>query len=163
MQEFPSQRKAALCARILVVDDEPRLASGLQRALTLAGHEADTAGYGRRALEALQARVYDLMILDLALPDMSGIQVMERALQLQPDLLVIVLTGRSNLESAIASVKLHAADYLLKPSGLAEIIEAVVAALQRRAAQVRERVALRTVSQALEILQQSDAGDGAAK
>jgi two-component system phosphate regulon response regulator OmpR len=144
--------KAPVHARILVVDDEPLLANALSRALTLTGYEAEAVCSGARALQALQERNYDSLVLDLGLPNEDGIQVMERALQAQPDLLVIILIGQSTLESAIAAVKYHAADYLVKAVSIPQITEAVAQALQRRARQLQERVVLRTLLEAMDIL-----------
>jgi DNA-binding NtrC family response regulator len=83
----------------------------------------------------LERTPHDAMVLDIRMPGMDGAEVMSRACQLYPDLRIIVLTGHATLESAIAAVKSHAADYLLKPASVYDIAAAIARALQQRAQQ----------------------------
>ncbi len=119
-------------ARLLIVDDEPHIRSPLVRVLTLLEYAVDEAGSGEEALTLLERTSYDLMVLDMRMPGMDGVEVMYRARYLQPDLLIIVLTGHASVESAIAAVKLEAVDYLRKPAGTREIVDAITRALQKR-------------------------------
>jgi DNA-binding response OmpR family regulator len=119
-------------ARVLVVDDETHVRSALARSLTLTGYYADEAASGYHALEMLGRTSYDAMVLDIRMPGMDGVEVMSRACQLYPDLCIIILTGHAALESAIAAVKSHAADYLLKPASVRDIAAAIHRALQQR-------------------------------
>ncbi|HEC35279.1 MAG TPA: response regulator, partial [Anaerolineae bacterium] len=112
-------------ARVLVVDDERRLRSALVSSLSLLGYQVDQAASGQQALEMLRQRSYDLMLLDIRMPGMDGIEVMHRVRQVCPGLVIIVLTGHASLESAITAVKCDAADYLLKPIGLSALADAV--------------------------------------
>ena len=138
--------------RLLIVDDESNIRSALVRALNLVGYHAEEAASGKEALTLLAQTFFDLMVLDLCLPDIEGVAVMQQAQQLQPGLLIVILTGHATLESAIAAVKSEAVDYLRKPAGVHEIIDAVTRALQKRAARAqREQLA-----RALDLLQ-SDA------
>jgi DNA-binding response OmpR family regulator len=139
-------------ARVLVVDDEPRIRSVVARSLTLQGYRVDEAGSGRQALKMLERTPYDLMVLDMLMPGMDGTEVMGHAHQVRPDLLIIVLTGHATLESAIAAVKSHAADYLLKPAGLQDIAAAVARALQQRAERLRREHLLELMGQTLDAL-----------
>lgn len=139
-------------ARVLVVDDEPHVRSALARSLTLLGYRADEAGSGQQALGMLERTLYDLMVLDIRMPSMDGMEVMRRARQARPDLLIIVLTGHATLESAIAAVKSHAIDYLLKPVGLKDVAAAVAKALQQRAEVLRRQHLLDVMDQALDAL-----------
>lgn len=124
-------------ARLLIVDDEPRIRAMLERALNLMGYQAEATGSGSEALTLLAGMPFDLMVLDLHLPGMDGLEVMRRARQRHPDLQIIILTGHPTLESANAAVNLHAADYLIKPASVREIAGAIQQALQRRAKQWR--------------------------
>ncbi len=90
--------------RVLVVDDEPTIRKPLVRALELTGYQAVGAASGKEALALLEQVSYDVMLLDMKMPEMDGMQVMDRARQLQPDLLIFILTGHATLESAIAAV-----------------------------------------------------------
>ncbi|HHS96387.1 MAG TPA: response regulator transcription factor [Chloroflexi bacterium] len=124
----PNQR-----ARILVVDDEEHIRSGIRRSLTLLGYHAEEAASGEEALRMLEQGQFEVMLLDIRMPGMDGVEVMRLAREISPDLLILVLTGYASLESAIAAVKCHAVDYLLKPASVHTIAEAVSRALQRRA------------------------------
>jgi DNA-binding response OmpR family regulator len=137
-------------ARMLIVDDELHVCSALARSLMLMGYRADKAGSGREALGILERTPYDLMVLDMRMPGMDGIEVMHRAHQMQPDLLIIVLTGHATLESAITAVKCGAVDYLLKPASVHEIAAVAADALQRRAEKLRRQHLLRVMGQALD-------------
>jgi len=138
----------------LVVDDEPAVVNALARGLALTGYEVETAYSGRQALQALQARLYDVLILGLSLPDpdIDGIEVMGRALQLYPDLLVLVLAGLGTLESAIAAVRPQVMGYLVKAATPEKTLEIVADVLERRSRRVQERVALRTLADTLDML-----------
>ncbi len=140
---------APLPAQILVVDDEPHVCTAVARALNLMGYETQEANSGYVALQRLNDRAFDLMILDMHMPEMDGIEVMRFAHQQQPDLLILVLTGHATLESAIAAVKSGAADYLLKPVVIADIAAAVDTALRSRAGQFQQKYWLRQVGEAV--------------
>ena len=137
-------------ARVLVVDDELHVCSALARSLTLMGYRADEANSGREALEMLERTAYDVMVLDIRMPGMDGVEVMRRAHQVRPDLLIIVLTGHATLESAITAVKVGAVEYLRKPASVHEIAAVTADALQRRAEKLRRQHLLRVMGQALD-------------
>lgn len=140
--------------RLLIVDDERFLRSMLVQAFSLLGYDVEAAAAGKEALALLEMRLYDVMILDLRLPDLNGVEVMQQACQIQPKLMIIVLTGNASLESAVAAIKHDAVDYLFKPTGIREVVGAVVRALQKREEQ-REQFA-RLVSEALDELHKPD-------
>lgn len=153
----PSPR--ALRARILIANDEPVLVSALTRGLALTGYEVEAVHSGRQALQALQARPYDILILDLSVPDMNGSEVMDRALQSCPDLLVLALAGgEGSLESAIAAVKHRVLGYLLKATSPEGTLQAVTGVLERCSRRVQERVALRTLTDTLDLLHGQENG-----
>jgi DNA-binding NtrC family response regulator len=122
----------SLKVRILVVDDEYTTRSAVARALSLLGYKAHAAGSGSEALSELAACEYDLMLLDLRMPGMDGMEVLAQARQSYPDLLVIVLTAYATPAGAVEAMRAGAADYLLKPCSLEEIEAAISGALERR-------------------------------
>lgn len=117
--------------RLLVVDDELNIRSPLVLMLNSFGYSVDEAASGQEALNLLSLSSYDLMLLDLRLPDLDGITVMHNARQLYPDLLIVIMTGCPTLESAIEALRLKAANYLSKPISMTEIAEAITQALHR--------------------------------
>jgi len=119
-----------LPARILIVDDEAMPRMTIARALNLLGYRADEAASGAEALSKLAARFYDLMLLDLRMPGLDGVDVMRQVNKLCPDTLVIVLTAHATLESAIAAVRFGAVDYLLKPYSLRDTKAAIARVLE---------------------------------
>jgi DNA-binding response OmpR family regulator len=100
---------------ILIIDDEPKLARSLALILQSAGYRVTTAGTAREGLQNLQAGAFDLVFLDLKLPDQSGIQLLPQIRCLYPDMPIVILTAHATLETAIEAVRAGASDYLLKP------------------------------------------------
>ncbi len=139
-------------ARILVADDEENTRRALVRALQLSGYQSEGAANGREVLERLKNSVYDLLLLDLRMPEVDGVQVMEYIRERQLELTVIVLTAHATLNSAIASVKAGAADYLLKPQRMADIELAVRQALQKNITQLQRKQLIEMAQHTLQIL-----------
>lgn len=125
------ERAKTFPPRLLIVDDEAEVRRSLALLLNGLGYVVDDAASGEEALAHLSIRRYDLMLLDLRMPGMDGVEVMARARQAHPDLPIIILTGYATLESAIAAVRCGAADYLLKPASVHQIARAIQKALQR--------------------------------
>ncbi|MCB9744588.1 MAG: sigma-54-dependent Fis family transcriptional regulator [Alphaproteobacteria bacterium] len=120
-------------SRALVVDDEPGVRAFLSGALELADHDVDEAGDGEEALALLAKRSYDVVITDLKMPRMDGMQLLRAIKNDQPEVEVIMLTAHGNVESAVEAMRLGAFDYLNKPiSGPAELRLLVERALERR-------------------------------
>ncbi len=117
--------------RLLVVEDDALLAAGLTRLLTRAGHTVDHVKGGVAADSALRATPYELLVLDIGLPDIDGFEVLRRLRQRQSNTNVLVLTARDAVEDRVRGLDLGADDYLTKPFSLTEF-EARVRALLRR-------------------------------
>jgi len=119
--------------RILLVDDEPDFAQGLAR-LVAAGFpdvETKVANTGAEALERLGAGGVGLMLTDLRMPGIDGQELLRQALEVSPDLTVIMLTGHGSVESAVAALKAGAYDFLTKPIERGELFRAVAKGLER--------------------------------
>ncbi len=156
MTEYLTKPSVNLAARLLVVDDEPNIRAPLVRALSLQGYSVEEASSGLEALTLLKHTAYNLMVLDMRMPGIDGVEVMQQARQLHPELLIIILTGHATLENAIAAVKSEAADYLLKPASTREILTAVAQALQNRPRRLARRHLTHIMSDTLDILRQTD-------
>jgi DNA-binding NtrC family response regulator len=101
--------------RILIMEDEPSLAEGLKMVLSEQGYRVSLADTGIRALGSLTGKNFDLMVADLRLPDMDGMEVLRLIKETKPETEVIVITGYASVVSAVESMKLGALDYLPKP------------------------------------------------
>jgi len=112
-------------ARILVADDEPGIRAFIGRALAAAGYTADFAATGAQALQRALASHYDLVILDLVMPDMAGQVVLERLLATDPEQAVLVLSCLADVASKVDCLERGAQDYLTKPFSLAELLARV--------------------------------------
>lgn len=116
---------------ILIVDDEPQIQRFLGHALNAAGYDTCLAATGTEALAQVAARMPDLMILDLGLPDMNGKEVIER-LRLRSDLPVIVLSAHDQEMEKIMALDLGADDFVAKPFGIGELLARLRACLRPR-------------------------------
>lgn len=111
--------------KILIVDDEEAMRESLLEIIRLEGYKADAKSDGEQAVKALQEETYDLMLLDLKMKGMDGLEVLQQAVEVSPDCKVIMLTAHGSLESAIEALRLGAHDYILKPATPEEIVKSV--------------------------------------
>ncbi|WP_170764715.1 response regulator transcription factor [Ruegeria lacuscaerulensis] len=118
--------------RILVVEDNERLAETICRSLSQMGHAVDTVDDGQLADELLASQGFDLVVLDLSLPGLDGLEVLKHMRRRGTNIPVLVLTARSRLEDRVGGLNLGADDYLTKPFELAELDARVSALLRRR-------------------------------
>jgi len=117
--------------RVLVVDDERRQRDILQMILEAEGYETTAAGNGRQALQAAQAEGFDVVLTDLKMPDLNGIELLSEILKLQPSPLVILMTAHGTIDSAVDAMRKGAFDYLTKPLEKDELLLVLRRALER--------------------------------
>jgi heavy metal response regulator len=117
--------------RVLVVEDEKRIADFLSRGLESAGYAVDVAGTGSAALDHVHATEYDLVILDLGLPDMDGLQVLQKVRNRKTSPPVLILSARDAVDDRVKGLELGADDYLVKPFAFVELLARVRALLRR--------------------------------
>lgn len=125
--------------RILLVDDEEQFVQALSERLTLRGYDVTTSLSGEDALEKLKHYIYEVVILDVAMPGLDGIATLREVKKLKPLTEVIMLTGHATVETAIEGMKLGAIDYLVKPCDTEELVNKINKAYQRKAEQ-EERI-----------------------
>jgi two-component system response regulator RegX3 len=130
--------------RILVVEDELTIADALSYALRGEGHEVETVEDGERAIAAAGERPFDLILLDLMLPGVSGIEVCRR-LRSESAVPIIVLTARDSEVDRVVGLEAGADDYLTKPFSMSELLARVRAILRRRELDAGEASAVRSV------------------
>ncbi|HEX4456149.1 MAG TPA: HD domain-containing phosphohydrolase [Kofleriaceae bacterium] len=141
-------------ARILVVDDERVIREILAEFLTLEGFSVHTVEDGEKALTELRLHPYDLLITDLKMPRLSGLQLLEKVEAERLGVLTVLMTGFGTVETAIEAMKKGAYDYLLKPFKVEEVIHVVERALYRQRLQtenirLREALTIYRVSEAI--------------
>jgi two-component system, OmpR family, KDP operon response regulator KdpE len=116
--------------RVLVVDDEPQIRRVMRVSLTGEGYELEDARTGEEALEKLRGRRFDLMILDMNMPGIGGLEVCRRARALS-DLAILMLTIRNTEEDKVQALDAGADDFITKPFGMPELLARIRAALRR--------------------------------
>lgn len=116
--------------RVLVVDDEPVVCQSVKRILEHRGFEVHPIMSGKEALRQLESTPYDLVVLDLKMPDMDGYEVLQAIKQRWPEVKVIVVTGYASVESAVRCVRNGAEQYLAKPFTPSELVAAAVSVVE---------------------------------
>lgn len=125
-------------SKVLVVDDEQSVATTIKAILELDGSDVTAVTSGAEALAQLREHEFDVVLTDLRLDDLDGIEILRETQKLWPDTVAIMLTGYASLESAVAALRSGAYDYLIKPSDVEELRATIGRALERR--QLRQRL-----------------------
>lgn len=129
-------------SRILIVEDEKKIARFLELELTHEGYEVQTAGDGRSGLEQAQSWQPDLLILDLMLPELSGIEVCRR-LRHDSDVPIIMLTAKDDVSDKVMGLDMGADDYMTKPFAIEELLARIRVGLKKRRSSAAETPAPR--------------------
>jgi len=127
----------AVKIRVLLVDDEEEFVETLGERLEVRGFDVATALSGAEALERIQEREIDLVVLDVQMPGLDGVEALRQIKQRKPLIEVIMLTGHATVQTAIDGMKLGAFDFLLKPAETEELVEKIRRAYDRKAEQDR--------------------------
>jgi putative nucleotidyltransferase with HDIG domain len=117
---------------ILVVDDEQAIRDVLSEGLNDSGYRCDTASDGAEALEKVRGNGFELVVSDIDMPQMDGVQLLQEIKKIRPDTEIIMLTGVVDVDTAVQSIRMGASDYLTKPFNLAEVRITVERALEKR-------------------------------
>ena len=126
-------------SNILVVDDEPVARQSLTEILRLEGYAVNSVPNGQAAVEYVRTHPIELIIVDLRMPGMDGLEVIQVVNQISPETEVILLTAFGTTESAIQALRLRVHDYLLKPAPPAQVVNSVKKGLTRREARLKAR------------------------
>jgi two-component system, NtrC family, nitrogen regulation response regulator NtrX len=124
---------------ILIVDDEPGVRSALGGVLRDEGYDVDAADSGEACLERLSRQAYDVVVLDIWLPGMDGLQTLARMRERQIDTQVVIISGHGNIESAVRAIKMGAFDFVEKPLSLEKTVLVVRNALRQRSLEAENR------------------------
>ena len=136
-------------AKILIVDDEAGIRFSLEETLSRDGYQVTTAENGEAALACVAAQPFDLVLIDLRLPGMGGMEVLAALRQQSPDTVVIVLTAHASLETAVEALRQGAHDYLFKPCKTVELRDSVRRGLLSRRQKLQQRELLHQLEQHL--------------
>ncbi|NWG35139.1 MAG: response regulator transcription factor [Chloroflexi bacterium] len=126
-------------SNILVVDDEPVARQSLSEILRLEGYAVNSVPNGQAAVEYVRTHPVDLMVVDLRMPGMDGLEVIQVVNQVSPETEIILLTAFGTTESAIQALRLRVHDYLLKPAAPSQVVNSVKKGLARRGARLKAR------------------------
>ena len=147
-KDAPAQAVASTPGRVLLVDDQPELRRLFQRTLTKAGHQVAVAENGRKAVELASHSSFDVVISDVRMPDMGGVELLRALHAEDPDLPVLLVSGSPDLETALKAVEYGAFEYLTKPVSFEKLGSSTQRAIEQR----RQRL------QAKEVLEQYRSG-----
>jgi DNA-binding NtrC family response regulator len=131
--------------RVLIVDDEEAIRRFLRQALEMEGYSCIPVCSGAEALEAVSQQNFDLVLLDMRMPGMSGLEVLSKLSEAHPDTCVIMVTALVDVSTSVRAMKMGAYDYLTKPLDLSTLLESTERALERR------RLVLKTRSYRLQL------------
>ena len=139
-------------AYILVVDDEGAIRYSITKTLQRVGYHVEAAASGEEALEMMKNQNYDVVLTDIRMPGLTGVELLRRIKEEAPDAVVILLTGYASLETAIESLRLGAHDYLVKPSSSQDIRTSVAQGVERAHNLRNRRALLRSIRDNVEQL-----------
>jgi DNA-binding NtrC family response regulator len=123
--------------KILIVDDEERFRTTMCKLLTIRGFDAVAVGGGPEAIEHVKEQPCDVVILDVRMPEMSGVDVLAEIKKVDADIEVIIMTGYASVDTAKEILTRGAYDYMLKPYSIDELVEKIEAASERRQTRTR--------------------------
>ncbi|HEY0670704.1 MAG TPA: sigma-54 dependent transcriptional regulator [Longimicrobiales bacterium] len=118
--------------RVLAVDDEQVVCESIRRVLSLEGYAVTTTASAREGLELVRKQPFDLILLDIKMPEIDGIEFLREARSISPEAEVLIITGYATIETAVEAMKLGAFDYLEKPVSPPQLIVAAARALERK-------------------------------
>ncbi len=131
----------ANAAHVLVVDDEGAIRYSISKTLQRVGYQVSSASSGEEALDLMNDQVFDVVLTDIRMSGVSGVELLSRIKERQPDTVVILMTGYASLSTAVEALRLGAHDYLIKPSSSQDLRQSVQRGLER-AHNLRRRRAL---------------------
>ncbi len=121
-----------LKAKVLVVDDEEQFLKAFSKRLEMRGMKIETAMSGEEALDKVQGKDFDAIILDLVMPGIGGMETLKRLKEENPDLQIIILTGHGTIEKGVEAIKAGAMDFVEKPADINKILEKIGEAKHKR-------------------------------
>ena len=139
MDEASTPREISNQGRISIVDDETDIVTPLCDFFSANGYESVGYSSAKEALEALKEREFDVLLTDLSMPEMNGIELLKAALEINPSLVGIIMTACGSVEATVEAKKVGAFDYILKPFRFSELLLIVSDAMEAHRVREAER------------------------
>ncbi len=139
-------------ANILIIDDEKSIRKTLSEILSYEGYKIDEAGDGEEGLKKFSEKTYDVVLCDIKMPKLDGIEFLDRSKMINPDVPVIMISGHGNVDTAVEAVKKGAFDYISKPPDLNRLLITLRNALDKQSLVTETKVLKRKVGKALEMI-----------
>jgi two-component system nitrogen regulation response regulator NtrX len=144
-------------ANILVIDDEKSIRSSLQEVLEYENHTVSLATNGPEGLEMLEKDEYDVVLCDIKMPKMDGIEVLQKSAEISPDTPVIMISGHGNIDTAVEAIKKGAYDFIEKPLDLNRLLVSIRNAMERIDLVAQTKILKKKVSRTFDIIGESPA------
>ncbi|MEO5593923.1 MAG: sigma-54 dependent transcriptional regulator [Chitinophagaceae bacterium] len=142
-------------SNILIVDDEKAIRKTLGEILSYEGYKMDEAGDGEEALKKFKEKAYDVVLCDIKMPKMDGIEFLEKARESNPDVPIIMISGHGTIETAVEAVKKGAYDYISKPPDLNRLLITIRNAMDKTSLVTETKVLKRKVARVQEMIGES--------
>jgi two-component system, NtrC family, nitrogen regulation response regulator NtrX len=139
-------------ANILIIDDEKSIRKTLSEILSYEGYKIDEAGDGEEGLKKFSEKTYDVVLCDIKMPKLDGIEFLDKSKLINPDVPVIMISGHGNVDTAVEAVKKGAFDYISKPPDLNRLLITLRNALDKQSLVTETKVLKRKVGKALEMI-----------
>jgi two-component system nitrogen regulation response regulator NtrX len=139
-------------ADILIIDDEKAIRKTLTEILSFEGYKIDEAAYGEEGLKKFKEKSYDLVLCDIKMPKLDGIEFLQKAADASPDIPIIMISGHGNIETAVEAVKKGAYDFISKPPDLNRLLITIRNAMERSSLVTETKVLKRKVSRVQEMI-----------
>jgi two-component system, NtrC family, nitrogen regulation response regulator NtrX len=142
-------------ASILIIDDEKAIRKTLTEILSYEGYKIDEASDGEEGLKRFSEKAYDIVLCDIKMPKLDGIEFLERSREINPDVPVIMISGHGNIDTAVEAVKKGAFDYISKPPDLNRLLITLRNAVDKQSLVTETKVLKRRVSKVQEMIGES--------
>lgn len=142
-------------ADILIIDDEKAIRKTLTEILSFEGYKIDEASDGEEGLKKFKEKTYDLILCDIKMPKLDGIEFLQKAVEVNPDIPIIMISGHGNIETAVEAVKKGAYDYISKPPDLNRLLITIRNAMDKSSLVTETKVLKRRVSKVQEMIGES--------
>jgi DNA-binding NtrC family response regulator len=139
-------------ANILIIDDEKSIRKTLSEILSYEGYKIDEAGDGEEGVKKFSEKTYDVVLCDIKMPKLDGIEFLDKAKEINPDVPIIMISGHGNIDAAVEAVRKGAFDYISKPPDLNRLLITLRNALDKQSLVTETKVLKRKVGKALEMV-----------